>query len=450
MINRAIKPVPSDDITFHLPAFEKFDLENGLKVFFVKRSQLPILRFNLILNAGTRFDPEGKKGMVNLFSMMLDEGAGDYNALELNDEFDILGSNFDINTNNDNIFISLRTLKENKERSLELFSDVVKKPHFDDNAYAREQRKILTRILQLKDDSEEIANIVFENQLFGKSNPYSYPIIGLEQDIKSVAVNDLKDFYKNYFTPRNAAMVVVGDSEKEEIKYLLNKYFRDWDEGGTRTEQRVSNSHNEANIYLVHKEGAVQTEIRLGHISSERNSPDYFSKMLLNTVLGGQFTSRINLNLRENKGYTYGAFSRFNYYKDAAYFYVSTSVNAENTGNALREIIKELKGVKDGITAGELEFAQSSLIRKFPSNFETNRHIAANISTMIIHSLPDDYFDTYLDNIKQVTISDVNKSAIDTIHPEDALIVVAGDRKTIYNQLGEFGRNIIETDNPVA
>ena len=245
-------------------------------------------------------------------------------------------------------------------------------------------------------------------------------------------------------------MVVVGDSEKEEIEQLLNKYFSGWNTVSSPAEQKVLCCRNEANIYLIHKEGAVQTEIRLGHISSERNSPDYFSKMLLNTVLGGQFTSRINLNLRENKGYTYGAFSRFNYYKDAAYFYVSTSVNAENTGNALREIFKELNGVKEGITTGELEFAQSSLVRKFPSNFETNRHIAANISTMIIHSLPDDYFNSYLDNIRQVTISDVNKSAVDSVFPDDALIVVAGDKNTIYNQLGEFGRKIIETDNPVA
>jgi len=172
--------------------------------------------------------------------------------------------------------------------------------------------------------------------------------------------------------------------------------------------------------------------------------------MILNNVLGGQFTSRINLNLRENKGYTYGAFSRFNYYKDAGYFYVSTSVNAENTGNALREIFKELNEIKEGATTEELDFAKSSLIRKFPSNFETNRHIASNISALVIHSLPDAYFDTYLDNIKKVTISDVNKSAMDSIHPEKSLVVIAGDRNVISSQLGEFGRKIIEIDNPAA
>jgi len=274
MINRTIKPEPSEEITFHLPKFEKFILKNGLTVYFIKRNQLPILGFNTVLNAGSKYDPAGKKGMVNLFSLVIDEGAGDFDALQLNDEFDILGSNFDISTNNDNIFLSLRTLKENKERSLELFSAVIKKPHFKEEAFAREQRKVLTRILQLKDDPEELANIVFENQLFGKENPYAYPVIGMEEDVKNITIEDLKHFYSNYFTPMRATIIVTGDSEKEEIEQLLNKYLGDWNTKGIFTNAEISNRENEGNIYLIHKEGAVQAEIRLGHISSGRNSED--------------------------------------------------------------------------------------------------------------------------------------------------------------------------------
>jgi zinc protease len=450
MINRAIKPAPSEEITFRLPETEKFKTENGLQVYFVKRAQLPILRFNLILNAGSKSDPAGKKGMVNLFAMMLDEGAGEYDALQLNDEFDILGSNFDISANNDNVFISLRTLKENTERSLQLFSDVITKPHFDENAFAREKRKILTRLLQLKDDPDEIANIIFEKYIFGENSPYSYPVIGYEEDIKNISIEDLKAFYHSALAPQNSAMIVVGDSDNESVLSLLNKYFSEWKNTDQQVYNPVSPGKNENKIFLVHKEGAVQTEIRVGHLSGGRNSPDYFNKLVLNTILGGQFTSRINLNLRENKGYTYGAFSRFSYYKDASYYYVSTSVNAENTGNAVKEILKELEGIKDGVTTGELEFAKSSIIRKFPSNFETNRHIASNISAIIIHSLPEDYFNNYLDNIRKVTIDDVNRSATDSISARDALIVVVGDKKDIQNQLSGLNKEIIELESSAA
>ncbi|MFO7446810.1 MAG: pitrilysin family protein [Ignavibacteriaceae bacterium] len=450
MLNRTIKPEPFDQISFTLPEIEKFKLENDLDVFFVRRNHLPILRFNLILESGSKYDPAGKKGMINLFSMLLDEGAGDYDALQLNEEFDLLGSNFDISPNNDNLFISLRTLKENRDESLKLFSDVICRPHLNIDDFAREQRKILTRIMQLNDDPDEIANIVFEYYLFGGNDAYAYPVIGYKNDVLSTTSEDMKYVYDNYFSPSGAGIIVVGDADKDEIKDKLNYYLSSWKT--TRQSTAVLNSTNnmERKIILVHKENSVQSEIRIGHLSSKRSSPDYFEKSILNTILGGQFSSRINLNLRENKGYTYGAFSRFNYYKNAAYFFVSTSVNAENTGNAVREIIKELNGIRDGVSEAELDFAKSSLIRKFPSNFETNRQIAANISTLIVHSLPDEFFDSYLENIREISAGGVNKAAAENIFPDDAVIVIVGDKTKLKGQLNEFNREIIEVDLPVV
>src|ERR1039457_6280857 len=193
-LDRSKKPSPSIELSFVLPEVENFKLNNALDVIFVKRDNLPILRLNLVINSGSKTDPIHKKGLANLFTLMIDEGADEYNGLELMDEFDMLGTNFELSCNNDAIYMGLRTLSENADRSIELFSKVVTKPHFDDNSFAREKRKILTRLIQLKDDPEEIASSVFEYIVLGKEDPYSFPIMGYEDDINNISIEDITGF----------------------------------------------------------------------------------------------------------------------------------------------------------------------------------------------------------------------------------------------------------------
>ena len=437
-LDRSKKPSASVELSFILPEVENFKLNNALEVIFVKRSHLPILRLNLVVNGGSKADPIHKKGLANLFTMMIDEGADEYNGLELMDEFDILGSNFDLSCNNDGVYIGLRTLSENADRSIELFAKVVTKPHFDDISFAREKRKILTRMIQLKDDSEEIASSVFEYIVLGKEDPYSFPIIGYEDDINNILIEDIKGFYNSYFVPNNSALIVVGNISKEELAEKLNYYLQGWKPKVLDIDSYKSKVKGSPGIFLIHKEDSVQSEIRIGHISEKRERHDYFSRTLLNTILGGQFSSRINLNLREDKGYTYGAFSRFNYFKECAFFYTSTSVGIENTGNAVKEILKELNLIREGVTENELEFAQSSTIGKYPANFETNRQIAHNLTTKYLYDLPNDYFNTYPDRIRDVSIEEVNKSAIDHIHTYKLVILVVGDKGKLIPQLREI------------
>lgn len=440
-LNRTVKPEASTEISFVLPEIETFKLKNALEVVLVKRENLPIIRFNLVVNAGSKTDPVGKKGLANLFAMMIDEGAGDYNGLELMDEFDIIGSNFDTNCNNDGIYLGLRTLTENLDRSLELFSQVIKHPHFDDVSFAREKRKVLIRLLQLKDDTEEIASSVFEYLVFGESDPYAFPVNGYESDVNNIKLDDIKKFYSTYFYPNNCALIIVGDVDRIEIEHKLNAVLNEWEPKVLKFEEPEYKLEEHKGVYIVHKPDAVQSEIRIGHISAKRNKHDFFQRTLLNTILGGQFSSRINLNLREAKGYTYGAFSRFNYYKDGAYFYVTTSVSVENTVNAVNEIFNELNKIKHGVTEDELEFAKRSTIRKYPSNFETNRQIAFNLTTKYLYNLPDDYFLTYPDHIRDTSIDSVNNAAVEHILPKDAIIVLAGNKEKIIPLLQENGFN---------
>ena len=448
MINRKIKPSPLGKIKFSLPRINEFTQKNGLKILFVKKDNLPLVQFLLLCNAGSIFDPEGKIGLSNLTAMTLDEGADEYDALQLSDEIDMLGSHLSIRSGEDNIIISLQTLKENSDRSFELLGKIITQPHFKEEDFQREKRKVLTAILQRKDNPDEVAEHIFEYNLYGNESPYSNLFLGKEKDINSITAEDARNFYNKLLTAGNSALIVVGDTSKQEIDKLIDKYLSNWKTQVPDINKIPEPQRKGSCIVFCNKENAMQSEIRIGHLASKRNEGNYFAKLLLNTVLGGQFTSRINLNLRENKGYTYGAFSRFNYYKHQAHFYVSTSVSTENTGNAIREILSELKRIGEGVTDDELEFAKSSLIRKFPSNFETYSQVAGNLTGKVIFSLPEDYFNTYIDNLRAVTKDDVNEAAANEIFSEETLIAVVGDKSKVREQLNEFPNSVfVEVDS---
>jgi zinc protease len=443
MINRKAKPSPSGEIEFTLPVINEFTADTGLKVLFVKKEKLPLVQFLLLTNAGSIYDLTDKNGLANLTAMMLDEGAGGLDALQLSNEIDMLGSNLSIRIDEDSIYVSLQTLKENLEKSFELFSKVVTQPHFEEKDFLREQRKVLTRIIQRKDNPDEVADSIFDYNLYGKDNPYSRLHIGNEKSVTSISVDYVRNYYKMFFNPGNSFLIAVGNTSESELKNHLRKYLNSWNNIEVKLNSIPRVNKRGSRILIYHKENAMQSEIRVGHLASKRNEGNFYARHLLNTVLGGQFSSRINLNLREDKGYTYGAFSRFNYFKHQAHFYVSTSVSTENTGNAIQEILFELKKVREGITPEELEFAKTSIIRKFPANFETYSQIASNLTGRVIFSLAADYFNNYIDNIRNVSLEDVNVTAIKEILTEEALIAIVGDKNKIADQLKDFPNSVI-------
>lgn len=432
-IDRSKIPHPFQEIKFTLPEIKNFILSNGLKVLFVQREFLPIIRMNLITGCGSIFDPINKNGLANLFSMMIDEGAGDYNALELSEEFDILGSSFNASCNHDNIFLSVRTLSENFERSFELFSSIILKPHFNDQDFQRERRKIEVKLLQQKDEPEELAYIAFNHIVHGKNNPYAFPILGYEESIQKLSIDKIIKFYNKNFSPDDSHLIVVGNISETDLTASLENYLSNWRIKPDLIKPKFEFAKNRKSISILNKEGAVQTEIRVGHRSSSRNTPDYFSKTMMNSILGGQFTSRINLNLREAKGFTYGATSNFSYYINSGEFCVSTSVSTENTLEAVTEILNELENIKTGVTPDELDFARSSMVRKFPSQFESDDQIASNLSLLAIQNLPYDYYDKYLYNIRSVSIEEVNQAAVKNIKLDEISIVLVGDKNKLLN-----------------
>lgn len=440
--DRSEKPSISSKLIFKMPSYDKFVLKNNLDVYFIKKDALPIIKINIVIYAGSKFEQPGKKGISNLLTMCIDEGAGEFDSLQLSEQFDLLGVQFSVSGNNDTIQLTLQTLKENFGKAIELIGKILISPHFDEKDFKREKRGILTSLKQLKDDPDYLASTSFKSLLFGKSNPYSFPFLGLEKDINNIINEEVVSYYRNYILPNNSFIVIVGDISNKELKGSLDKYILRWKTGIFDAQFKSTDKSDEKVVYIVDKKDSVQTEIRTGHHAAKRNSEDYFPKHLLNTILGGQFSSRINLNLREKQGYTYGAGSSYNYYKDSAYFSVSTSVGIENSANALNEIFKELNKIRDGVTEEELKFAKSSIVRKFPLSFETNSQVASYFIGKVIYDLPDDYFDSYINNINSVTIEDVNKAAQDSILPELATTVLVGDKEKLIPQLEgkDFGK----------
>lgn len=444
--DRTQKPTAKPVLEFAPPNIEEFTLSNGLRIFFIFKDTLPLTRLNMVIDAGSKYDPADKKGLAYLTSLVLDEGADDLNALELSDEFDLLGSNFNVSADNDSIHLSLQCLSENFERSFELFSKVLLHPSFEDEEFKREKQKLITQIIQSKDEPEYLADQIFDKIIFGNSNNYSYPVMGYEDSVQSITKADVVNHYNNFFSASNSFLVAVGSIPKEQLISTIEKYLTSWENKTAQINIPLKTFQPKKNIFLYNKEGSVQTEIRVGFTTAKRNIKDYFQKLLLNAILGGQFTSRINLNLRERNGYTYGATSRFQYLKDAGFFQVSTSVGAENTGNALNEILFELANIQKGITDHELEFAKSSITKKFPMNFETYSQILFNVSGKILFNLPDDYFESYIERIMDITRIEIEEIANKSINNNELVVVLVGDKKLLDGKINHPGFYISEVN----
>ncbi len=437
LIDRTKKPSEDGTIKFNLPKINKFSLSNGLNILFVEKNDLPIVQFNFIIDAGSKLDPAGKKGLATLTSMLIDEGAGEFDALSLDSELEKLGSIFSTGVDHDTFNISLLTLKENLDRSLYLFKLILTEPNFEEPDFERERKKLVTKILQLKDEPSFIARSVFEKITFSNSS-YSFPGIGLQDDLITLSKNDIVNFYKKNITVTNSTLIVVGNITKDQLRDKLEKYFGGWTSKGENRFDMKGISRNKSKIFVVNKTGAAQSEIRIGHISKGRNAPDFLAKSVMNIILGGQFTSRINLNLREKNGFTYGANSSFLYNKMMGYFVVSTAVESKNTIASISEILFELKNIRKNIKTEELEFAKSYIIKGYPALFETYLQIANNLAMLIIYNLPENYFNNYIDNINKITLEKIIQAAINNIFPDSVNILIVGDRDVILPKIKEL------------
>ncbi len=445
-LNRAQAPELKGKLEFHLPEVKKFTLQNGLKIIFVEKNNLPIIQMSLIVNGGSRFTPTNKSGLAYLTSMLVDEGAGEFSALELDNEIESLGSIFGVSTDSDLIYLNMLSIKDKFERSLELLSTIYTSPLFTDDDFDREKKKLQTNIVRSYDDPSYIASTNFRNLLYKNTN-YAQPTIGILSEVESITNTDVKHFYGKMFVPSNSNLIVVGNISQVELEEKLNKYFNNSSTIVCNDAQIWSPKNSDAKYYIIHKEGASQSELRIGHISNGRKDSDYFAKVIMNSILGGQFSSRLNLNLREDKGFTYGISSGFQYHKHLSHFQIATSVKSENTAETIIEIEKEISGMKKNISKEEIDFVKSYLVKRFPAMFETYSQIANNLNSLIHYSLNENYFNNYIQNIENCTKEEIALAAQKRIVSDNMIYVIVGDREIIMPQLRSvIDTNIVELD----
>ena len=432
--DRSHPPQPGPPPPLTLPAIQKLQLGNGLPVWIVELHKVPVVQVNLLVSSGTADDPAGKFGVANLTAAMLTEGAGARSSLEIADAVDYLGADLGAGSGIDSSGVRLHVPVARLADALPIMADIAERPTFPKDELERLRRERLTSILQARDDPPTIASMTFSRVLFGATHRYGTPMFGTAEAVKAMTTGDLRAFYASAYRPDNATLLVVGDVTRAAVAPLLEKNFGSWKpQTGAKSSQKLPNVDAPAvrQIYVVDKPDAPQSQIRIGWIGVPRSTPDYFPIQVMNTILGGSFSSRLNMNLREEHGYTYGAGSSFDMRASGGLFVASAGVQTDKTADALKEFFKELGNIRQAVPADELARAKNYVALRYPSAFETTGDVSRRLEDAIVYRLPDDYFSRYVQNIQAVTAAEVQRVAQKYVQPDKFAVVVVGDRSKI-------------------
>ncbi|MEW5807220.1 MAG: pitrilysin family protein [Acidobacteriota bacterium] len=430
--DRSKLPAEAAEPLFRAPEFKRKKLSNGLEVILAEHHELPIVNMALVVNAGWVADPKDKPGVSSLTSELQDEGTKSRNALEISGDLKKIGATVSTNSFFDASYVGMDTLKKHLDKALEIFSDIIINPLFPSDELERKRKIYLGRIMKERMEPFTSSFKVFLKTLYGANHPYGQPFTGsgTEQSISSISREDLVKYYENYFHPNNAALVVVGDVTEAEIMPKLEAVLKDWKPGKIeKIAIPEAKQVKETKLYLIDKPGAPQSVIICGNLGITRNSPDYYRVLTMNNILGGQFTSRINMNLREDKGYTYGARSMFIDTKGVGPFAVFAPVHTQFTKEALVEIIKELNGAIGAmpVTEQELIDGKANLTKGYAQGFESASQITWHLANMVQFSLSGDTFNKFIPAINAVTNEDVKQVAQKYIHPDKMVVTIVGD-----------------------
>ncbi len=433
---RYTPPAAGPASKLELPVPKKMQLENGLAVLLVEQHTVPIVAANLVVLAGSEGNPVDKPGLASFTADMLDEGTKRRSTLQLADDLARIGAQLTTATTSDASNANIRSLKKNADAAFELLADVALDPAFDAKELERVRKQRLTQLLQLRDNPSQLASRVFYRVVYGEKHPYGYVELGTEESTKALTRDDLVKFWQSGYVPGNAALVVAGDMTEAELRPLAEKYFGRWSGSKPVFKVPAPDSKLTRHIVIVDKPGSPQTQLRVGQIGVPRDNPDYVPLEVMNNALGWLFSSRINMNLREKHGYTYGAFSRFVYRRGPGPFFVGGGVRTDVTGESVKEIFSEIEGIrKQPVSGAELNMAKDYLARSLPGLFETSPQAAASTAELFLYNLPLDYYRTLPAKVDAVTPAEVGRVAAQYLSPENMVVVAVGDRSKIEPQL---------------
>jgi zinc protease len=425
------------------PQLERATLSNGLKIVLAQRQSIPQVRFDLLLDAGFAADQAGIPGTASLAMAMLDEGTTRRTSLQISDQLAQLGANLGTGSKLDVSSVSLEALKENLDASLDIYGDVILNPTFPRTDFERLRKQRLAQIQQEKADPVGLALRVFPALLYGPQHAYANPWTGsgTEESTAKIKRDDLIRFHRAWFKPNHATLVVVGATTMAEIRPKLERLFATWKRGDVPAKNIATVSRQQRPVvYMIDRPGSLQSVIIAGHVAPPKANPQEVTIETMNGVLGGDFSSRVNMNLREDKHWSYGAYTFFRDARGQRPFVAYAPVQTDKTKEAVVELDKELRGiVKDRpIEPAELSRSQAALTLTLPGSWETMSALSGSIGNIVTYGLDDRYYDTFADKVRAQTIQGVTAVAGEIVHPDQLVWVVVGDRSKIEPGLREL------------
>ena len=445
-VDRSRLPVPGPDRPFHFPRIIRRALANGLELRAVRHRSVPVVSMVLLVPGGSAVDPDDGHGLVSMTAGLLDEGSRGQSALDIAERVARIGGDLDVEVGMDAVAIGLTTLDRFFEIGLTLVHEIVTEPNLAADDFNRLRKLRLERLAQMKDHAAAIAERAFARVLYG-SHPYGHLSLGSEPALTAMTVDGARALHAALFTPAGATLVIVGDRPEDELLDFTAAAFDSWRvAASTMTIDRAAGltpppAAGLAALAVVDRPGSAQSELRIGHVCAPRSTPDYPKLLVLNTILGGEFVSRLNLNLRESKGYTYGVRTGFNLRRGMGPFVTQTSVATDVTGPAIHEALAEIRAIGDGrpATADEVAQAFASLSKGYPRGFETAGQVARSVAQLALHNLPDTYFEEFVPRLAQVTADDVSMAARQYLASAKMSTVIVGDLDKIHESLPGLG-----------
>ncbi len=443
-VDRSGIPEPGEPPIASFDSFERTTLDNGLEIIVARRDAVPVGQFQLSVDAGYAADQFGKAGLAKLAMNMLDEGTKTRDAIEISDELIMLGASVGTGSNLDTSFVSLSTLTSTLDDSLEVFADVVLNPAFPAAELERLRTQQLTAVQREQQNPNSMASRVLPKLIYSKGHAYGNPLTGSGtlESVRLIKLDELRAFHETWFKPNHATMIVVGDTTMADIRPKLDALFGKWRPGDIPTKDigQVAR-HDEIEVYLVDRPGSEQSILLAGHITLPAANPDEVAIEAVNDVLGGMSTSRINMNLREDKGWSYGAGTGLINARGQRTLYMITSVQTDKTTESIIEVMKEMKAfISDSpITAEELDKSIKSNSLSLSGRWETAGSVLGSLSQMVQYGLPDDYFRTYPQKVASLTVDEVNRVSGELIHPGSLVWVVVGDKEKVMPGLESLG-----------
>jgi zinc protease len=435
-VDRSKLPTPNANTAVTFPTLQRATLSNGLKIVLAERHAVPLVSFNLQLDAGYAADQFAAPGTASMTMDMLDEGTATRSALEISDQLKALGADFSAGSGLDTCSVNLSALTATMDPALEIYADSILSPAFPEDEFKRLQKQRIAGIQQEKTTPFGLAGRILPPLIYGKNHAYGAPLSGsgTEASVAAMTPDELRKFHDTWFKPNNATLIIVGDTTLADIMPKLEKLFGGWKSGDVPTKNLAAVEPQKAvAVYLIDRPDSIQSVILAGSASPPKSDPNHLAIETMNTILGGNFASRINLNLREDKHWSYGSGSSVRDARGQCPFFVIAQVQSDKTKESMVELDKELHGVLGDrpITPDELTMAQKLRTLTLPGRWETIGAVSGSIGEIVRFGLPDDYYATFPDRIRALTADDLAKAAQTVVHPDQLIWVIVGDRAKI-------------------